>query len=90
MGASGNPEWPDGWTTSQLAGYLSGYTDRPVVDRTGLAGKYGVVLDFSLTDGDDRPGLFTALQEQLGLKLDAGKATIEKLVIDHIEKPAPN
>ncbi len=79
IGASGKPDWPDGWTTPQLAGHLSDYVDRPVVDRTGLDGKYGVELEFSRGDGDDRPGIFTAVQDQLGLRLEAGKAPIEML-----------
>ncbi|HEY1760741.1 MAG TPA: TIGR03435 family protein [Bryobacteraceae bacterium] len=88
--ASGKPDWADGWTASQLAGYLAEWAGRPVVDRTGLTGRYGVTLDFSRKDGDDRPSVFTAVQEQLGLKLDAGKAPIEMLVVDHIEKPGDN
>ena len=88
--ATGKPTWPDGITMSQLASILSGRTDRPVIDRTGLQGKYGVRLEFSLADGDDRPSVFTAVQEQLGLKLEPGRAQIEMLVIDHIEKPTPN
>lgn len=87
---SGKPEWPDGWTMSALAAYLSDFTGRPVVDRTGLTGTYGIVLEFSRRDGDERPNIFTAVQEQLGLKLVAGKAPIEILVIDHIEKPSEN
>ena len=90
VGASGKPEWPDGWTMSVLAGYLSNFTGRPVVDRTGLAGTYGITLDFSRMDGDEGPSVFTAVQEQLGLKLDGGKAPIEVLVIDHIDKPTMN
>jgi uncharacterized protein (TIGR03435 family) len=89
-GASGKPDWADGWTASELAAHLADFAGRPVVDRTGLAGRYGVTLDFSRADGDDRPNIFTAVQEQLGLKLDAGKAPIEMLVIDHIEKPGEN
>ena len=88
--SSGKPDWPDGWTAPQLAGHLSDYVDRPVVDRTGLAGKYGVELEFSRRDGDDRPSIFTAVQDQLGLRLEAGKAPIEMLVIDHIEKASEN
>jgi uncharacterized protein (TIGR03435 family) len=90
VGASGKPEWPDGWTMSALAGYLADVTGRPVVDRTGLSGKYGIELNFSRQDGDDRPSILTAVQEQLGLKLEAGRAPVEMLVIDHIEKPGPN
>jgi uncharacterized protein (TIGR03435 family) len=88
--ASGKPQWPDGLTMSGLAGILSNYTDRPVVDRTGLQGTYGITLSFSLTVGDDRASIFTAVQEQLGLKLDSGKAPIEMLIIDHIQKPDRN
>jgi uncharacterized protein (TIGR03435 family) len=75
---------------SELASYLSNYTDRLVLDRTGLQGRYGVTLDFSLRDGDDRVSIFTAVQEQLGLKLEVGKALVETLVIDHIERPDEN
>jgi uncharacterized protein (TIGR03435 family) len=89
-GATGKPDWPDGWTMPTLAGYLANFAGRPVVDRTGLAGTYGVTLDFSRADGDDRPSMFTAVQEQLGLKLDAGRAPIEMLVIDRIQKPSDN
>ena len=88
--ASGKPDWPDGMTMSQLAGILSNYTDRLVVDRTGLTGTYGITLDFSLTDRDDRPSIFTAVQEQLGLKLEPTKAPVEVLVIDSVNKPSEN
>lgn len=73
-----------------LAGYLSDVTGRPVVDRTGLAGTYGIALKFSRSDRDDNPSIFTAVQEQLGLKLEPGRALIDVLVIDHIEKPSAN
>ena len=87
---AGKPQWPDGMDMPELARILSNYTDRPVIDRTGLEGKYGIRLDFSMHDGDDRPSVFTAVQEQLGLKLEAGRAPIEMLIIDHIEKPTAN
>jgi uncharacterized protein (TIGR03435 family) len=90
IGDGGKPSWPDGLTMPELARILSGYTDRPVIDRTGLQGSYGIKLDFSLRDGDDRPIVYTAVQEQLGLKLETGRAPIEMLIIDHIEKPTPN
>lgn len=90
MLASGKPQFPDGWEMNTLARVLSNYTDRPVVDRTGLSGTYGITLDFAIENGDDRPSVFTAVQEQLGLKLEAGKAPIEMLVIDHIEKANQN
>jgi uncharacterized protein (TIGR03435 family) len=88
--APGRPEWPNGWTMPRLAAYLSDTTGRPVVDRTALDGTYGITLTFSRSDTDDRPSIFTAVQEQLGLKLEPGKAPIDVLVIDHIEKPSAN
>jgi uncharacterized protein (TIGR03435 family) len=83
-------KWPDGLTMPTLAIILSGHTDRPVVDLTGLQGTYGVTLNFSLADGDGEPSIFTAVQDQLGLKLDPARAPIEMLVIDHIERANQN
>ncbi len=90
VGNDGVPTWAAGWNMASLATYLSGWVGRPVVDRTGLTGMYSITLDFSRGDGDDRPSIFTAVQDQLGLKMDAGKAPIEMLVIDHIERPTAN
>lgn len=68
--------------------------DRPVLDRTGLTGNFGFTIKFApaqATNPDpDRPSLFTALEEQLGLKLESTRAPVEVLVIDRIEKPAAN
>jgi uncharacterized protein (TIGR03435 family) len=79
--------------------------DRPVVDHTGLTGRYDFSMkwtpdEFELalrgvsappaTEGDAPPGFFTALQQQLGLKLREGKFPVDVLVIDHIEKPSEN
>jgi uncharacterized protein (TIGR03435 family) len=87
--------WPDGWNMATLANHLSDFAGRPVLDRTGLAGAYGVSLNFSSPngphrEGDDFPDLFTAVQEQLGLKLESAKGPIEVMVIDHIERPSAN
>jgi bla regulator protein blaR1 len=94
-------------TIADLAGVMqTAVLDRPVVDRTGLQGRY----DFTLTwtpdetqftsmgvrvpppsnDPNAPPNLFTAFQEQLGLKLDATRAPAEVLVIDRIDKPSEN
>jgi len=77
--------------------------DRPVVDQTGLKGRYDFTLKWAPDDSqfggrvppvsDDPsapPSLFTALQEQVGLKLSAEKTAVDVLVIDHVEKPSPN
>jgi uncharacterized protein (TIGR03435 family) len=66
--------------------------DRIVLDRTGLTAKYDFDLKFQRVappppPEDDTPSLFTALQEQLGLKLDPQRAPIEVLVIDRVEQP---
>lgn len=67
----------------------------PVVDRTGLTGFYNYTLHWTPDDGnpaaaEDGPSLFTAVQEQLGLKLERTKAPVQVLVIDHIERPSSN
>jgi uncharacterized protein (TIGR03435 family) len=74
---------------------LPGLTDRPVLDRTGLSGEYNFDAKFAPVDNNafgntSSPSIFTALQEQLGLKLEATKAPVEVLIIDHAEKPDAN
>jgi len=68
--------------------------DRVVVDKTGLAGDYDVDLKWTPEDEQARPDagptIFTALEEQLGLKLVAAKGPVVVLVIDHVERPSPN
>jgi uncharacterized protein (TIGR03435 family) len=72
-------------TISDLAAILSGAIGRPVLDKSGLQGRYF----FNVTWGSDED-MVTALQEQLGLKLESQRAPVELLVIDHLEKPAEN
>jgi uncharacterized protein (TIGR03435 family) len=81
-----------GWEAWMLAGTLASMPDvgRPVVDRTGLKGLFEFRLDFSVTPNDDRPDLLSALQEQLGLKLESSRGPVEIFVIDHLEKPSAN
>jgi uncharacterized protein (TIGR03435 family) len=76
----------------RLAGYLAGLPDvgRPVLDKTGLSGLYAFSLEFSRKDGDDRPSIFAALQDQLGLKLKADKAPMDMAVIDHVARASGN
>jgi uncharacterized protein (TIGR03435 family) len=81
---------------SDLSLIMKFFMDRPVVDQTGLAGRYDFQLkwtyDESKTppDGTAPPGLFTAIQEQIGLKLEPVKAQADVLVIDKIEHPSAN
>jgi len=70
---------------------------RQVVDRTSLTGKYDFELQWSSDNGrpasdapGDPPGVFTALQEQLGLKLESGRGPVEFVVIDSIDRPSPD
>ena len=79
------------WFASVLAGVLG----RPVLDRTGFTGSFEVHLEFaSVAPGDDtdntKPSIFTALEEQLGLRLEPQKGSEEVLVIDHVERPSEN
>jgi uncharacterized protein (TIGR03435 family) len=68
--------------------------DRPVIDRTGLNGNFGFELKFAPATNPnpdpDRPHLITALEEQLGLKLEASRAPLDVLVIDRVERPTEN
>jgi uncharacterized protein (TIGR03435 family) len=83
-----------GVNTAQLASSLSGRFNAPVRDRTGLTGTfdYNVVFsrDDSPSDVSELPTLVTALQQELGLRLEKSKGTVEVLIVDHIEKPTPN
>jgi uncharacterized protein (TIGR03435 family) len=107
----------NGQTMDSLATHLSNRFDRPVIDQTGLHGKYDLRLRFdpasmpggrggsvmtkdgpglgpdggdpanrTAPDGIPPPSIFLALQEQLGLKLEARKGPVDLLVIDHVEK----
>jgi len=83
------------WTMEQLAANISNSGDRPVLDRTGLTGTYDFTLEWNPAYGTpnpdpDAPSIFTALQEQLGLKLEPQKAPVEVFAIDHAEKPSEN
>lgn len=81
-------------TMGELAGQLSGYLGRQVIDRTSLTGQYAIDLSFASVDpgaaaGDAGPSIFQALQEA-GLKLESTRGPVETLVIDHAEKPTSN
>jgi len=80
-----------GESTQALAEFLSGSLERTVVDKTGLTGVYNFKLKWrpDLEDGD-APSIFTAIQEQLGLKLEPQKGPVELFVIDHVAPPSDN
>jgi uncharacterized protein (TIGR03435 family) len=79
-----------------FAGILSFHLNKTVLDRTGLTGSYDVHLEWAVDElapvPDDLSGesLFTALREQLGLRLESAKGPVEVLVIDHAERPSGN
>ena len=80
---------------SDLALMLMIYVDRPIVDRTGMQERYDFQLrwtkdEAAATGIDSPPGLFTAIQEQLGLKLQPAKAPADVLVIDKVQRPSAN
>jgi uncharacterized protein (TIGR03435 family) len=82
-------------STAAIAGAFQWTVGRMIVDKTGLAEKK---FDFNLTWAEDRgdgtadpgPSIFTALEEELGLKLVPSKGPVRVLIIDHIERPSPN
>lgn len=87
-------------TVSNLVVMLTQIVGRTVEDRTGLAGNYDLTLnwtpdaltssDSAAPGNDNGPSIFTALQEQLGLKLESTKGPVPVLVIDHVERPTEN
>jgi len=86
-------------TIASLIDYMTSTLHRPIVDKTGLTAKYDLSLEWtpdslsaSQTTSSDPsgPSLFTALQEQLGLKLTSTHGPVKTLVIDHAEPPTPN
>ena len=83
-----------GTSIDPLAHELSRALGRTVFDKTGLTGNYDYTLEWTPDDGPPTdtvgPSLFTAVQEQLGLKLEAQKEPVDVVVIDHIDKPSPN
>jgi uncharacterized protein (TIGR03435 family) len=91
-----------GMPFNQFTPYLAPYVNRVVVDRTGLDGRYDVDLKWTpeqqgpaaapepSTRDADTLSIFTAIQEQLGLKLNSSKGMVEVLVIDTLEHPTPN
>lgn len=90
---------------SRMSQLLSGALGRPVIDRTGLTGPYDLSLQWDdapvpeggvlglaapAAPGNDHGSIFTAVQEQLGLRLEPQRVPVEVIVIDRIERPSPN
>lgn len=94
----GSGEFRGSPTMSRLAAMLSGPAGRPVLDKTGLSERYNIILKFSAglpPDGDaaepTAPDLFTAVQQQLGLRLRPARSKLEVVVVDSIdEMPSEN
>ena len=84
----------EGLTTPMIAEELSQIAGRVVVDKTNLTDRYDFKLQWTPDDAtatdDSAPPFFTAIQEQLGLKLESAKEPVAVLVIDGIEQPTPN
>ncbi len=79
-------------STAHLTLLLGQRLDRAVIDNTGLTGEYDLTLEWAADETADSsvPSIFTALQEQLGLKLESTRGPVEVVVIDHVERPSEN
>ena len=87
-------------TMQELSSVLQALTGRPVADRSGLTGAFD--FDLQWTNGpvapaagapappDDGPSIFGALQEQLGLRLEPGRAPFDVVVVDAVQRPTPD
>ena len=91
---------------SQFAAVLQNSMDRPVVDESGLSERYDFTVTFTpdaaqaallggaprpaVDNPDAAPDLFSAFQQQLGLRLEAAKAPVDVMVIDKVERPSEN
>ena len=104
------PSGPGNWpvhdaTMEQVAGVMQAHLDRPVVDQTGLKGRFDFQLQWTPDEttqfappggpgeppgAETQPDLFTAIQQQLGVKLESTRAETDVLVIDKVEKPSEN
>lgn len=90
----------EGVPVSSVAGFLAQMLHTQVVDKTGLKGNYDMLLKWQpddqvqeshdATGGETAPSIFTAVQEQLGLKLEPTKGLVDTVVVDHISMPSEN
>ncbi|HEY6347107.1 MAG TPA: M56 family metallopeptidase [Bryobacteraceae bacterium] len=100
-----------GATLDEFSKILRPVLDRPVINRTGITGKFDIHIEYStegakfaaiivmpndgpppspVSDPTGVPSIFTAMQEQLGLRLESAKGPVDRFVIDHIERPSEN
>ena len=82
-------------TMGTISQVLTPQTGRPVIDRTGLTGMYNVLLKWRPSLSPDAPpgdavSIFTAVQEQLGLRLESGTAPLDVVVVERIKRPTEN
>ena len=87
--------WARRATIAEFVATLGREMDRPVLDRTALSGEFSFWLEYTPfnytgTRVFARPSIFKALEEQVGLKLEASQASVEVLVIEHVERPSEN
>ena len=80
---------------SDFALGINYFADRPVVNETGLLGRYDFVLKWTPdaateSEGSQLPGLFTAMQDQLGLKLEPKKGPVDVLAVEKVKRPSAN
>jgi uncharacterized protein (TIGR03435 family) len=82
-----------GLQMGDLSNFLEDRVERNIVNKTGLTGRYDLSLKWAYdnpSDPDSGPSIFTAIEEQLGLKLQPAKGPVETLVVDHVEMPSEN
>jgi len=83
-------------TMAEFVMTMDSQLEKPLVDQTGLTGKWDFLLKWrpeTAPEPDDPnalPGIFTAIQEQIGLKLEGAKAPVDVIVIDKVERPSAN
>lgn len=95
---SANGTVATGITMREFADYMAGPMEAPIVDETGLPGKYDFTLDFTnylpsdmhVMTGEATGVLIAAMQGELGLKVEGRRTMVDVMVVDHVEKPSDN
>lgn len=98
QGAGQGTEQTITYTSASMSDFAMGeqfFVSRPLIDRTGLTGRYDFSVRYTwdeahATDPNAPPGLFTAVQEQLGLKFQPMKAVVDVFVVEHVNRPTAN